>query len=674
MSRVMRRIVLTAGVVLALVVLAAAALPFLIDVNRYRPLIVAKVREATGRTLSVGTVSFSLLPAPALSVGGPINLSDSSKYPGRNALTAESLSVRIGLMGLLRGRANVTSIILHRPTLTLIRDARGKWNFDDLVEKAASAPASRPVDSGGGSFRVLVERARIEGGRLLVYDDAVLPGRRAEIAIAPVAATIRGWGGDDPTELDLTAGLGKSRLEAQARLSGRAADSRLSMIANGKGLRAEDFVGLLPWLGVARPAGLQVSGSIDLNGTADLPVEHPEALRFKGVVSLDGVSYRDAGMAFPVKSLSGKLTVDGERAVWEKFKVEIGSSAIQGRLQVEDFLHPRVGFTLTSPRLDLNQIVATLMPQAPARGASVPAASASGSSGLLDQVSGTGRIEVGQVRFQTFDLSSVKASMSLAGSIFSLKDLGAAFYDGTLKGSASVDVSRAVPRYSAAVRLDNVDVGPLLAAYDQGLKDLVRGRFHGDLGLGASGSDMNVILRTAEGQGTVRIVDGSVASFSLLKQLAGLLELAGGKGIGKESTPFESLTAGLTIKDGRARTEDLSLHSPDLDLEGRGWIGLDATFDLDVTARFSEASTSGMVAKNARLGSLTEGGRLPVYFTLKGDLATPVFRLNSRAQVQTAKERAKDKLRERVRDSLLRRLGGATPEPEPTPSPTPQQP
>ena len=174
MSRVMRRMILTAGVVAALVVLAAAVLPFLVDVNRYRPLIVAKVREATGRTLSVGTVSFSLLPAPALTVGGPIRLSDSSKYPGRNALTAESLSVRIGLLGLLRGRANVTSIILHRPTLTLIRDASGRWNFDDLVEKAASAPASQPVDSGGGSFRVVVERARIEGGRLLVYDDAVL--------------------------------------------------------------------------------------------------------------------------------------------------------------------------------------------------------------------------------------------------------------------------------------------------------------------------------------------------------------------------------------------------------------------------------------------------------------------------------------------------------------------
>src|SRR6266571_8346247 len=108
---------LAAAFVAGLVVLAAAALPFLVDVNRYRPLIAARVQEATGRALSLGRISFTLLPAPGLSVGGPIRVSDSAAYPGRSALTAESLSVRLGLFGLLRGRASVTSITLRNPTL-----------------------------------------------------------------------------------------------------------------------------------------------------------------------------------------------------------------------------------------------------------------------------------------------------------------------------------------------------------------------------------------------------------------------------------------------------------------------------------------------------------------------------------------------------------------------------
>jgi AsmA protein len=664
-SRVIRRSLIVMVVLAALIVLAAAALPFLVDVNRYRPLIVAGVQEATGRTLTLGAISFTLLPAPGLRVGGPIVISDSAAYPGRSALTAESLSVRLGLLGLLRGRASVTSIALHRPTLTLIRDARGRWNFDDLVARASAAPPAQAAGAGEtGGLGVVVHNARVISGRVIVYDDAVQPGRRAQATIAPIDATILGWGGDDPTDLDLSAGVGKSLLRAQARLSARGEAPHLTLQAGGHRLRAEDFATLLPWLGVARPAGLQVSGSIDLEGSAEVPIERPESLRFKGNLVLDGLSYRDAGMALPLKGLSGRLTVDGDRAVWKNFKVSAGSSSLVGTLQVEDFMRPRIGFTLTSPRVDLNEIIATLVPAAPAGAAPAAAASGAVPTGILDQISGAGRLEVKQVRFQTFDLSNVSASMSLAKSVFTLKDLGASLYGGSLRGSASVDLARAVPRYALAARLSGIDVDPLIAAYDPTLKDLLRGRLAGNLDLGASGARMDAILDTARGTGAVELVDGSLTSFSVLKQLAALLELAGGKGIGKESTPFESLKAGLAIADGRARTDDLTLHSTDLDLEGKGWVGLDAKLDLNVTARFSEESTRGMVEKNARLGGLTVNDRMVISFALKGDLANPTFRLDTHAQVETAKEKAKEKLRERVRDRLLKQLVPAQPEEE----------
>src|SRR5438128_2521365 len=162
----------------ALVVAAAVALPWLVDADRYGPLIAARVQTATGRTIGFGSISFRVLPVPGLSVRGPIRISDSAAYPGRSALTAESLTVRLGLLGLLRGRASVTSILIDRPTLTLIRDARGGWNFDDLVHRASAAPAAGPGSGEPGSFKVVVDRARIADGRIRIYDDAILPGRR----------------------------------------------------------------------------------------------------------------------------------------------------------------------------------------------------------------------------------------------------------------------------------------------------------------------------------------------------------------------------------------------------------------------------------------------------------------------------------------------------------------
>lgn len=660
LSRAIPRWLIATAIAAGLVVSAAVALPYLVDVNRFRPLIAAKVREATGRTLTLGTVSFALLPTPGLSVGGPIRLSDSAAYPGRSALTAESLRVRLGLLGLLRGRAQVTSIRLSRPTLTLIRDPRGRWNFDDLVRRAAAASGAGPRAGGAqeSSFRVVVEQARVSGGRILIYDDAVIAGRRSEAVIAPIDATISGWGGDRPADLALSLGLGKSALAARARLGASGEGPVLTLAARGKAVRVDDLALLLPWLGVARPAGLEVRGALDLDGSAEVPLERPESLRFKGALALRGVSYRDAGMALPVKDLSGQVIVDGDRAEWRDFSVSAGASSLRGSLKVENFLKPRIGFTLTSPRLDLNEIVATLVPAAPAaapaRASSRPAAPP---TGLLDQVSGAGRIDVKEVRFQTFDLANVRASVGLARSVFSLQEMSAAFYGGTLGGKATVDLSRAVPGYAASVRLEKVDVDPLLSAYDPGLKELVRGRLQGHLDLSAAGAEMGEILGTARGTGAVEIADGAVTSFSVLKQLAALLEMAGGKGVGRDSTPFESLRATLAVADRRARTEDLALHSPDLDLEGKGWVGLDATLDLDVAARFSEEATSGMVAKNARMERLTEDDRLAVYFSLQGDLASPRFRINTQAQVRQVRERAREKLRDSLTDRLLKQLG-----------------
>src|SRR5436309_1401102 len=84
---------------------------------------------------------------------------------------------------------------------------------------------------------VIVDRARITGGRIRIYDDAVLPGRRQELAVAPIDATIRGWGGDEPSDLDMSVGLGRSALGVRARLHAGGDRPLLTMQARGKAVR-----------------------------------------------------------------------------------------------------------------------------------------------------------------------------------------------------------------------------------------------------------------------------------------------------------------------------------------------------------------------------------------------------------------------------------------------------
>ena len=676
-----RRSLIVMAVVAALLVTLALALPHLLDVNRFRGRIAEAIRAATGRSVALGRISFELLPAPALAIA-PLAVSDSAGYPGREALQAESLSVRLGILGLLRGRLTLGSVVLKRPTLTLIRDARGAWNFDDLLARAAASPGEAPglpPPAPDGGLTLSIGRATIRSGRLLLYDDAVAPGRRSQVSFGPIDATLSGWGPGALTRFDLAVGLGGSVLRASGRMV--AGDKpRLEGDLGGRSILAADLVRLLPWLGVARPGGLEVGGAIDLGGRAVLPLDRPEAIRFNGTLRLHDLSYRDAGMSRPVGKLGGTLTIDGDRAIWNDFAVGIGSSSLEGKLSVEQFLKPRVGFTLASGRLDLNEILGTFTPpaspaRAPAPGrpqAQSPPREAEETTGLFEQVRANGSLSVRGIRFQAFDLSDVRAALVLERGVASLKGLQARFYGGTLAGTAEVDLTRPVPRYTFGVRMDGVEVNPLVAAYDVSLAGLLRGTLAGNLDVDASGLEMKPILSSASGSGVFEIARGSITSFSVLKQLAALLELAGGKGIGRDETAFDSLSAHLAIASGRASTDDLKLRASDLDLEGKGSVGLDATMKLGVTARFSEEATRGMVAKTPPLSILADRqDRLTIHFALEGSLASPSFRLDAASQSRDIQERKKQEAKEKVLERLEKRLHKGLGQDEPVEKPQP---
>lgn len=682
------------GVVAALVLLLLIGilfLPRLVDVNRYAPLLAAQIETLTGRKATFGPIAFKILPAPAVRVA-PVTIAEGARYPGRDFVRVEAIDVRLRLWPLLRGKVEFGSIVVERPTVTVIRDRQGRWNFDDLLERAEAlkkqggAPGAPPAAPGAApSFGI--GEALIQGGKLLVYDDAVTPGRRSEATLAPIDARLAGWGLGRHTDADLSVGLGKSRVEVAARITGEGEAQTVEAKVARSRLETADLVPLIPWLGVARPAGLQVGGGADLEGKATVPLARPEALQFDGTITLDNLHYKDAGMTRPIEKIGGRLKVSGQRTAWEGFTAAIGRSDLSGTLTVEDYLRPRIGFTLTSKRLDLNELIALQAPAKPGSGAPGGGAAGSGGAGggggeadLLSQVSAAGSLKAETLRFQNFDLTNVRGKVTLKDSVASLSGFDAALAGGAIKGEAGLDLGRPKPAYRLQAALEKIDVNALASAYDPSLKDLLRGRLAGDLALDAGGADFDAILGSARGTARIAIADGAVTSISVLKQLAALLEAAGGKGIGRDETPFDLLQGHFAIADRRAVTNDLTLDSKDLDLAGAGNVGLDASLDLGITAQFSEEASRGLIEKTSNVKALADPqGRVTVHLLAKGPLAAPKIGLDTRAQMKQVQAEKKEEIKEKVRSRLLDMLGGGKKkeekpaEPPPPPPPPPQR-
>ncbi|GGF59841.1 cell envelope biogenesis protein AsmA [Azorhizobium oxalatiphilum] len=105
----------SAGAIAGLLLLALAVAPALVPQAEVRRAASDALAASSGRDVTVlGESRFSLLPAPRI-VLDRIQLS----MPGTAALESERLTARLSLLPLLMGRAEVASVTLERPILTM---------------------------------------------------------------------------------------------------------------------------------------------------------------------------------------------------------------------------------------------------------------------------------------------------------------------------------------------------------------------------------------------------------------------------------------------------------------------------------------------------------------------------------------------------------------------------
>ena len=176
MSRSVRIVAIIIGVLIVLVLIV----PFLIPVNQFRPTIEQKASAALGRKVEVGNLSLSLLSG---GIGADnLSIADDPKFSTSPFLTAKSVKVGVELMPLIFSKTlNVTDISIDSPQVSLIRDARGQWNYSSLGASAAKSqaqtePAAKPSapasSSSSSSGEFSVQKLELKNGRITVGSTA----------------------------------------------------------------------------------------------------------------------------------------------------------------------------------------------------------------------------------------------------------------------------------------------------------------------------------------------------------------------------------------------------------------------------------------------------------------------------------------------------------------------
>ncbi len=136
----MKRIAKWVGIVFAVLVLIVVCLPFLINVDQFRPALQADLSSALGRDVKLGNLKLRILSGEV--TADDLSVAEDPAFGKPAFLQAKSLHVGVQILPFLISRKLiVTDLQIDQPEIALVQAPSGNWNFSSLGGKSTAAAA-----------------------------------------------------------------------------------------------------------------------------------------------------------------------------------------------------------------------------------------------------------------------------------------------------------------------------------------------------------------------------------------------------------------------------------------------------------------------------------------------------------------------------------------------------
>jgi AsmA protein len=160
----MKRWALIAVGMVGLLLVIAVATPFLVDPNRFRPLLEEKLTQALAREVKLGDLKLSILSGSV--TADDLSIADNPAYSKEPFVQAKSLGVSVEVWPLITSqRLHVTGLTIDHPSIALIQANNGEWNFSNLGGSAPAKPKSAGETASKNDLDLSVKLIKITGGR-----------------------------------------------------------------------------------------------------------------------------------------------------------------------------------------------------------------------------------------------------------------------------------------------------------------------------------------------------------------------------------------------------------------------------------------------------------------------------------------------------------------------------
>jgi AsmA protein len=516
-----------------LALIGMVATSWFISRDALRQAVEDQIRAVTGLDLVVtGNIEVSVFPGSYVSFHD-VGLKGGTSDP---ALSVDVLTANLRLLPLLLQRFEISDVMMLRPHIHVVRDARGGSNWTPFIDTIART--MKP----GADNQVSFSEIRIQDGTL-AYEDAA--NHIAE-ALGDIDLSLA-W----PSISRSFAATG------QFDWRGERVDGSIS---------ASDFVAALS----GDRSGLKARlSSAPLKLAFDGTVANRTSAMMEGTLTIDSPSLRSAlrwaGQAPPGSggfgrfALKARANLVGPSIALTNVNVELDGNVAEGVMTYANNGRQTLQATLAAGALDFTPYISTFR------------LLASGARDWnrqlfdLNSLSTTDldmRLSAAQVTVNSSKLGRTALGANLRGGALALSVGEAQMYGGVARGSFGIARSDAVADVKAQFQFTDVDLQSL--ASDLFGVNKLSGRGNLNVSLVASGSSPFGLAQSLDGTATLTGHDGAISGFNV-EQLLKRLErrpLSGGGNLRSGSTPFDQLTIAVKFADGIATAEDVRVDGP----------------------------------------------------------------------------------------------------------------
>lgn len=271
-----------------------------------------------------------------------------------------------------------------------------------------------------------------------------------------------------------------------------------------------------------------------------------------------------------------------------------------------------------------------------------------------------GSLAAGKITFMQWPMTRLALGVQAKEGDIRIDPIKATVLDGSINGNVRIDARGNEPRIVTALKLNRVEIGPVVQRYAK--KDLFLGKASLNLDMDTTGNDVDTLLKKAIGSADFSFADATLRGVNLNNVLTEALTQQLGafamllpdyqQKLPKElqqDTVLNTLAAGVKLKDGIAQMPALNAGVKDGKVSGQGSFNL-LSLDFDYTM----AMRTDRLKDNKYLAN----AEFPV--KCKGNVAgAPAdwCRPDTRAMGDMLKKAAENAAKDRLKGELAKKLG-----------------